>query len=242
LSEVCSAMMERELNPIAERSARPLQNAQRIFPAFLIFSILAFFGSGTAHAGPMGVVTAIYGTATLTRPGIGRDRVVQRGDEVLVADDLRTGPDSGVRLTFLDGSFVDLSPGSALRVNQYAFDADENRRTARVGVLGGRARFVLYQALGNESAFYVETKDALVLPEMIADFGVAAGPSGTEVAVLAQSVRVKNVSALVVGEISLGMNRKTEVKGKTPPSAPVTLTREERKSYLKDMPRFRKDK
>lgn len=239
--EVCSAMMEPGVSPIPERPARFLQNLQRTFPAFLIFSILVFSGNGLVHAAPMGAVTALHGTLTLTRPGAGQARVVQKGDEVLVADEIRTGKGSVARLTFIDGSFVDLSPGSALRVNQYAFDAEENRRTARIRVLGGRARFVLYKARSSGSAFTVETDNALVVPGTLADFGVAAGPSGTEVAVLARSVRVKNISALVVGETSLGVNRKTVVKEKTPPSSAVTLTPEERKSYLKDMRCFRKD-
>jgi hypothetical protein len=239
--EVCSAMMEPGAKLSAERSARLLQNAQRIFPAFLIFSMFALSVNGPAHAAQIGTIADVRGTVTLTRPGSGQGRVVQQGDEVLVADELRTGKGSVARLTFLDGSFVDLSPGSALRVNQYAFDAEENRRTARVRVLGGRARFVLYKALANGSAFIVETNNSLVLPAMLADFGVAEGPSGTEVVVLARSVRVKNASGLVVGEISLGVNRKTVVKEKTPPSSPVTLTREERKSYLKAVRRFRKD-
>lgn len=200
-----------------------------------------FSGNGLAYAVPMGAVTALHGTVTLTRPGAGEGRVVQKGDEVLVADELRTGKGSGARLTFTDGSFVDLSPESALCVNQYVFDAEDNRRTARVKVLSGRARFVLYKARSSDSAFYVETNNALVVSAILADFGVAAGPSGTEIAVLAQSVRVKNAFTLVVGEISLGVNQKTVVKEKTPPSSPVTLTREERKDYITGMRRFRKD-
>ncbi len=240
--EVCSAMIGPGFSSISERPHYLLRPAQRFFPAFLIFSVLVCSGNGFAHAATIGTMTALAGSVALTRPGSDRTNVVKQGDEILVGDELRTGKDSGARLTLTDGSFADLSPGSALRVNQYAFDVEENRRTARVRVLAGRVRFVLYKARSNGSAFYVETNSVRVTAGVFGDFGISVLAGGTEVAVLANSVSVINISDLVIGNISVGVNQKTVVKEKKPPAAPVTLTLEERKSYMQGLRSFRKDR
>ncbi len=176
----------------------------------------------------------------IKRPG--SDQVAaRRGDAVAVGDDIRTGRDSAAQVTFSDDSFVNLFPQSALRVNQYSFEAEENRRTARIRVLGGRARFVLYKIRSSRSVFCVQTDSTTVISGLLGDFGVMTAPSETEVAVLAQSVRVRNSSDLVVGEMSLGVNQKTVIREKTPPAAPGILTPAERKKYLKNVRRFRED-
>ncbi len=234
-------MMEQGISIIRKGSSHPNQRVRRFFSSFLIFSIFAFSGSVPASAAaPIGKITALHGYVTIKRPGSDEAHAVKQGDGISVGDDLRTGSDSAVQVTFADESFVNLSSKSAMRVNQYAFDAGENRRTARVRILSGRARFVLYKVRSGDSVFFVETNNALAVPAMLADFGVSAEAEGTEIAVLDQSVIVRNASSLVIGEVVLGPNQKTTVREKKPPSAPVVFGIGERKNYTKNMRHFRK--
>lgn len=72
----------------------------------------------------------------------------------------------------------------------------------------------------------------------IADFIAALSPAETEVAVLDGTVSVKNISYTIVGSVKLGMNQKTVVKEKIPPSKPAPITPAQRKSYMKDARSF----
>lgn len=184
---------------------------------------------------PAGTLTRVQGTVSLKRPGNAQVCAVTQGDSVFVGDELRTEENSGAQMTFMDGCFVNLFDAASLRVNQYSFDGHAGRRTARVRVGRGKARFVLYKRQSSDSAFFIETETASVAANMLGDFGIYAGPSETEVAALDKSVRVKNLSALAVGEVSVGMNQKTVVKANSAPEQPVTLTERERSGYRKDI-------
>ena len=101
-------------------------------------------------------------------------------------------------------------------------------------MLGGRARFVVYDKMrGGGSRFVVETQQAAI-DAGIADFFVSVSPGETEVAVIGSSLSVRNISSLVVGNVGLGTNQKTVVREKIPPSQPSTLPAEQRRKYIRD--------
>lgn len=205
---------------------------ERIAAAVIPFVFL--FSEGVSGQ-PAGIITRVQGTVTVKRPGSEQASAVAQGDAVSAGDELRTGETSGAQMTFLDGCFVNLFPESSMRVNQYSFDINAGRRTARVRIIGGKARFVLYKIQSNDSVFLIATNTASVAADTLGDFGISAGRSETEVAALDRSVRVKNASALTVGEVSLGANQKTVVRGGSAPLRPVTLTDPERAGYRKDI-------
>lgn len=72
----------------------------------------------------------------------------------------------------------------------------------------------------------------------IVDFVAVVSPVEAEVAVLDGAVNVENISYLTVGKVQLGINQKTVVKEKTPPSKPAPITPAQRKSYMKDARNF----
>ncbi len=204
----------------------------------LFASVFGFYADCLADNQPIGKITVVKGTVLLKRPGIEKEYSPVNGDFFFVGDDIRTEKDSAVQLTFTDDAFVNLFPDSKMRVNQYSFDVERNRRTSRLKLLAGKARFVLYKPRSIDSAFYAETNIAYVTATTIADFGLTVEPRQTEVAVLDQSVSVNNIASLVVGDVWLSTNQKTVVKIKKPPSQPVTLSVEERKNYMKDIRRL----
>ena len=186
-------------------------------------------------AGAAGTVTFVSGTVMLKRPGSEHAIRVSEGDVVSVADDIICGEDAFAQLTLTDGAFVNIFPRSTVRVNQFAFDAAANRRTTRLKVETGKARFVLFKVLDKDSSFFVETNTALLVLDTIADAAVSVTGPQTLVAALAATATVRSASRLTVGEVKLGVNQKTLVKEKAPPEPESTVTREERKEFMKDI-------
>ena len=180
-----------------------------------------------------GTVTGVRGKVERTKIGSGRAEPVRLHDVYRVGEVLETGSDAAVQLSLSDETFLNLAADSAVRVNQYAFDRSTMRRTARVRVLKGLVRVVLIRHRSADSLFYLETEQASILPEMIADIVVEARQEETLVTVLGGSAGVKNVSAYVIGEMRVGINRAITVRAKTPPASPVAVPADERQRLLR---------
>ncbi|OHE24440.1 MAG: hypothetical protein A2Z43_03670 [Syntrophobacterales bacterium RBG_19FT_COMBO_59_10] len=181
-----------------------------------------------------GKITRVQGQVTVRMPGWENIAAVRAGDSLAVGGLMETAKNSRVQLIFTDGSFMRVLPESTLRVNQYSYTPEDKRSSAIIQVLGGRARFVVYDKMrGSGSRFVVETEHASI-GARIADFFVSVSPKETEVAVIGSSLSMRNISSLVVGNVGLGTNQMTVVKKKTPPSQPSTIPAEQRKKYIRD--------
>jgi len=182
---------------------------------------------------PVAAITYTRGNVTIKRTGQEHPAAAHEKDRMAVGDVVLAGADSSAQITFPDEAFVTLAPNSSLRVNQYTYDPGQQRRTVVVKVLSGQARFLAYKPLSEDSSLRVETGQALILTNIIADFVVSVSRRETEVAVLDKGVSVRNASPVVVGELGLGVNQRAVVKEKSPPAQPSIITPEQRKAYLK---------
>ncbi len=203
-----------------------------MLPPLLVLVALVFSTACPAADLPIGQVTSVRGSATIKRPGTGKDLPAVRSADIFVGDVLEIAPDASAQVAFSDGSFVNLAPASSIRVNQYAFDETQNRRTVRVRVIRGTVRFVAHRPMGPGSLLFVECGSAVITAWSLADFAVIASPRSAEVAVLSGGVGVKNSSPLIVGDVSLGVSQRTMVREKTPPAQPDIITAAERKRYM----------
>lgn len=183
----------------------------------------------------IGSITSARGTVVLKRPGAGSSIAVKEGLAFRVGDVIETDVRSTAQLTLTDDSFMNLGPGSAVRVNQYSFDPATDRRATVIRVIKGKSRFVVYKLRSPGSLFRVETDTALVIIGGLADLVVLSAPGRTEVAVLDRGLVVKNSLPYVVGDVRVGVNQRTVIQEKTPPKAPVVVTQQERKILLKDL-------
>lgn len=138
-------------------------------------------------------------------------------------------------MTLTDDSFMNLGPGSSVRVNQYSFEPATDRRTTIIRVIEGKTRFVIYTPRSRGSSFRVEAGNALVTTGGLADYVVLVSPGRTEVAVLSSSITVRNSLTYVIGSVNIGVSQGTVVKEKASPTAPKVITRQERKEWLKDL-------
>lgn len=207
---------------------------RNIYLLLLVLAVFLFPTDNPAADTAVGKLTVVQGTVTVKKAGVEKAIAAGEGDSISVGDVLQTGKNSGAQLVFTDDSLLNLSSDTALRVNQYIYEPEKNRRKAIVKILGGKTRFVIYRERSGESAFYIAT-DKAAITAGIADFVVTVLPSETEVAVLENSVSIKNASYLIVGEIRMGINQKTSVKKGTPPSRPSVITPQERREYIKNV-------
>ena len=181
-----------------------------------------------------GTMTRVQGQVTARMPGWENVATVKAGDNLAVGAILETSKNSKAQMIFTDGAFIIVLPETALRVNQYSYTLEDKRSSAIIQVLNGRARFVVFDKMrGSGSRFIVETQQASI-GAGIADFFVNVSQGETEIAVIGSSLSVRNISSLVVGNVSLGTNQKTVIKEKKPPSQPSTLPAEQRRKYIKD--------
>jgi ferric-dicitrate binding protein FerR (iron transport regulator) len=211
---------------------------RRFYRSF--FTLSAFMllfvapGSNLIADDSAGTMTRVQGKVTVRMPGWNNSAAVRAGDSLAVGGVLETAGNSRAQLIFTDGAFIRVLPDTTLRVNQYSYTTEDKRSSAIIQVLGGRARFVVYdKTRSNGSRFVVETEHASI-GAGIADFIVSVSPGETEVAVIGSSLSVRNISSLVVGNVGLGTNQKTVVKEKKPPSQPSTLPAEQRRKYIRD--------
>jgi ferric-dicitrate binding protein FerR (iron transport regulator) len=175
------------------------------------------------------------GAVVLKRPGAENDLVATQGLAFKVGDTIKTGVNSTAQITLTDDSFMNLGPGSAVRVNQYSFDQTAGRRTTIIRVIAGKTRFVVYKLRSSGSSFRVEAGNALLAPGGFANFVVLASAGRTEVVVLDHGLAVRNSLPYVIGNVNVGVNQRSVVKEKEPPTIPVVISPQERKEWLKDV-------
>lgn len=223
--------MQSGVYEVCGRYGRP--SSEKIF---LLLFLLLTVASGDALAveKPSGRFTVAQGEVICKRPGAGNARTVRPGDAVFVGDLIETGKDSRGQVVLTDDSVITLSPRSAVRVDQFAFDAATDRRAAVVNVVGGRARVIVFKERNRESGFKVVTSNAIA-SFSLADIVVVAEAAGTSLAVLDGRVSVKNRWYLAVGEVRLADNQMTYVKGKDSPTVPAVITEKQRRMYIKDV-------
>lgn len=199
---------------------------------FILFQIKAVSAGELA-----GRITIVNGTVKVKKAGVEKPVPVKNGDRIFVGDLLSTGERSKVQVTFIDDAFVNLSSATTVRVNQYIFEPEFNRRRAVINVLDGMARFIFYKGRQGNPSVIVEAGYALITANM-ADFAVKVSPLQTDIAVLDREVSVKNVSPLTIGEMRIGMNQKTSVKKDAAPLMPDILVPFQRKSLIKETSAF----
>jgi len=184
-----------------------------------------------------GRIEAARGRVTVERLGV-LEPIAVKGTlpvfETFVGDKIMTAEGASARLSFDDGSFVNIGGGSAIRVIQYIYEPAANRLKVHVKALKGRARFIQYKRMAPGSAFVVESPTAIAFTSA-ADFVVAASDEKTSVAALEGVVSVRNTNNFAVGNVTLQMNRKTTVGIKTPPSNPEALGPGERKELIREL-------
>lgn len=133
------------------------------------FLVLAFFVIATmlysvpVHAETAGTITALTGEADILRAGTATTVPLKLGDTVAVGDIVRTKSNGRADITFVDNSVMQLRPRTRLGVDEYLYNAAEQKRIASLKLYRGRSGFHVKRALypSTGSKFEMKTRTAV---------------------------------------------------------------------------------
>ncbi len=194
-------------------------NKVPLFAVFLSLSLLLARVSWAQGGGAAGQVSAVTGSATVTR--LGAERALVYGAAIYEGDRLATGAHSGVTITLVDGTQLQLGESSTLVVVANSLSAAGVRQHTRVDLLGGLLHSLVRFAPGNAPNYEVHTPNAVAAArgtDYTTDYlkGVARkehpGCSEfTDVAVYAGLVAVSNPGNPGAGSVLVGPGHRLAV-------------------------------
>lgn len=136
-------------------------------------------------------------------------------------DTILTGQDGNAAFALNDGSFVSLSPGTRMVINESVYAPNKKTRSSFMNMIAGKARFVVKKFVdARHSEFKVKTKTS-VAGVRGSDFIIKATENVTEITTLEQTeLEVISLAEPDAEPVILHDFEKTEVRtGKAPEEA-----------------------
>lgn len=106
---------------------------------FALFACTLMFAS-TGHAQSVGVVKTLLGSVQLIRAG--EFVKVGLGDEVFIADELKTESNSSVGILFNDNTRIGAGPNTDFSIDSYHFDSKSQQGQADLSIENGTLALV----------------------------------------------------------------------------------------------------
>ncbi len=96
---------------------------------------------GAAHAAGIATVTDVVNDGYRTPPGR-EEQLARRADELVRNEALRTGDESAIRVTFVDGSELSVEAESEVVLSDYVFDPSDDSATGTIDLNDGLFHFI----------------------------------------------------------------------------------------------------
>jgi len=106
-----------------------------------------------------GSITAINGTATITRAGATTPAAY--GAPIQVGDTITTGPNGRVTITLSDNTQLEVTESSSLQLTENVLNPNGTRASTKVTLLGGLVRSLVRFSAGATPNFEVHTPNAV---------------------------------------------------------------------------------
>jgi hypothetical protein len=226
-----------------------------MFKSMLIVCAVLLIYATVAGAATVGRFTLVEGRVDLLKDGNLPAIVVKVDDAVGSGDVIRTKSLSRARITFIDNSTLTISPESRIAIEEFTFDAAQNKRSAVLKLFQGLALAVVNKIIkADEPDFVVKTHTA-VMGVRGTEFGVRLSPNSSTILNFMGATQVGNifpeVSRLFLKAFKVafsfgwnnGSNRWVLLKamqGTTvglnlPPTKPFTITQEDRMQFMRQL-------
>jgi hypothetical protein len=112
----------------------------RLLPATLVAATLVA-GNATAAAEPFtGIVRSLQGAPVIVRAGTATPAA--KGARVEKGDTVKTGPADTIGIVFSDDTVLTLGPGTAIAIDDYAFDPLGKQLSFVARILRGTVRYI----------------------------------------------------------------------------------------------------
>lgn len=155
----------------------------------LLIFVMSFFSENVLAYNPVATITNLRGRVSVLRPGALLASQVKVGDRLEEDTSILTGPKSFVKLTFDNGSIINLGPQSKIVVYQI----DDTSKTGLVGLLKGKMRAMINRDEVSETKglkrFYLRTRSA-AMGVRGTDFLVGYQPENNATVLLTYSGKV----------------------------------------------------
>ena len=198
----------------------------------MIFFLATFISPSFALASdkPAGNVEVFAGEVILKSRGKSENLRIKKGYPVSVGDELILTQDARAQVVFADGSFVNITGEAVFSIGYYSNEGTPPASKAIVLFSGNAARFVVSKP--TKSYLSVKTPTAMITSGN-SDFAISSDEKRTVISVISESAVVRNSSPLIVGEVVIKTGRSAIIASDTPPSSPVTLSRKELSSLIR---------
>lgn len=212
--------------------------------------------TSVAGAGVVGRLTQMEGRVDLLKGGNLPAIPVKVGDTVEPGDVIRTKSLSKAQITFIDDSTLTLSPEARLAIEDFKFEPSQGKRRAVLEVFQGLALTVVNKILkAEEPDFVVKTQTAIVGVRGT-EFGIRIQPNSSTILNFSGRVQVGNILPAVsrlflkAFKVAYAWNsgssqwvllndmQGTTVARNMPPTAPFTLTPEDRLLFMRQLNTF----
>lgn len=212
--------------------------------------------TSVAGAGVVGRLTQMEGRVDLLKGGNLPAIPVKVGDTVEPGDVIRTKSLSKAQITFIDDSTLTLSPEARLAIEDFKFEPSQGKRRAVLEVFQGLALTVVNKILkAEEPDFVVKTQTAIVGVRGT-EFGIRIQPNSSTILNFSGRVQVGNILPAVSRRflkafkvayawnsgssqwVLLNDMQGTTVARNMPPTAPFTLTPEDRLLFMRQLNTF----
>jgi hypothetical protein len=188
---------------------------------FLFGAVLLIATAAVAE--DVGTVASTRGAADIGRAGAWSAAAV--GTAVQLGDQLRTGTDGELRVVFRDDSVIDLSPSSALTIDDQVFDPGTSRFSSLMRLVQGKARALVSSYYKTSGATYEVQTPTAVAGVRGTSFLVAYNPDidATEVVGIRGKVEVRSLAERIGGTVYVTARESTTVGRNAAPSAPEIM-------------------
>jgi len=188
---------------------------------FLFGALLLVATAATAE--DVGTVASTRGAADVGRGGAWSPAAV--GTAVQLGDQLRTGADGELRIVFRDDSVIDLSPSSALTIDDQVFDPGASRFSSLMRLVQGKARALVSSYYKTSGATYEVQTPTAVAGVRGTSFLVAYNPDtdATEVVGIRGKIEVRSLAERVGGTVYVTAHETTTVGRNAAPSPPEIM-------------------
>ncbi len=128
---------------------------------FILIATWALLQPISAHTEGIGLVTAVRGTATVTRQPVPQPKAVSFRDDLFWQDVLNTGADSRLRMLILKKSVITMKEQSRLQLREEAPTPTQPRRKSILSLLAGSLRVVVEKEALRERDYEIRTNIAI---------------------------------------------------------------------------------
>ena len=202
---------------------------------FFILTLMVLLPISALANDVIGEIKRIKGSATVSREGVSKPLKATQGMALFLHDQLKSGPNSRLRLAFKDGSYMTMGEKADILLDEFEFDAKKKARNAGFKVAVGKFKVFAKDLMKfKKNAFQVKTPTAVIGVRGTVYMVWVVSQTITKVVCFQGMLDVRNQFD-PSQYINLTKSQSTNVVKNLPPSKPVLLNENQMQELQKSL-------